>query len=106
MATIQSIVDGLMADKSVLKFSMKSRQDGLLFIKSKTEKGSSSYVEAITLDGSDLLNKARLTVGRERWQLCQDLKARGHTQQNIALIFDITQPAVNHMLSNEYEPRP
>jgi hypothetical protein len=102
MSKIQTILDTLMNDSSVKKFSLKVKKDGLVFIKTKDQHRETEYrVESETIEGHDLITKARTSVGKGRWEMVHQLREQGrYTTLEIALIFDITQKAVKFMLAS------
>lgn len=96
----QEVFDRHMADKEIIEFKIKSYKDGLLLSRAKLAQGGTQVgVYAVTMAGRKLLKKAKESRGKGRWKLIHALKAVGYKQQEIALVFGISQSAVSFTLA-------
>lgn len=98
-----TIISELVNNEHILKFKLKCYKDGLVFIKAKTTNGTRHEVKAYDIVGRELLNKVRKTVAEERHNTFRSLRDKGYTQQEIALVMDVSQSAVNYALKNKFE---
>lgn len=99
-----TIISDLLNNEYNIKFKLKCYKDGLVFIKAKTTSGTRHEVKAYDIVGRELLNKVRKTVGEERHNMFRTLRNKGYTQQEIALVMEVSQSTVVYALRNKFEP--
>lgn len=97
---LEEVFDRHMSDKEIIEFRLKSYKDGLILSRSKLAQGGTQLgVYAVTMAGRKLLKKVKESRGKSRWKLIHGFKAVGYKQQEIALVFGISQSAVSFTLA-------